>query len=130
MALPILLTVEADFASAHFLPDYDGPCKNMHGHLWKIQVTFGPFVGRDKVGIAADFHVLKDTVRGLCEVLDHTLLNETVSRPTAENLVEWFHDKLTPPKNFDKLSKIELWESPTSSCIWINEDNGIDDDED
>jgi 6-pyruvoyltetrahydropterin/6-carboxytetrahydropterin synthase len=87
----------------------------MHGHLWKIQVTFGPYIERDDVGIAADFHLLKGCVQDLCEELDHTLLNDVLDKPTAENLVEWFHENITE----ESLYRIELWESPTSSCSWV-----------
>lgn len=114
MPLPVYLTVESSFASAHFLPGYVGKCKNMHGHLWRIVVEFGPYDTRDGVGIAVDFHDLKNFVRDLCEELDHRLLNDIISKPTAENIVEWFHDQIPHLA----LNKIELWESPTSSCIW------------
>lgn len=120
MPLPVYLTVEGSFASAHFLPDYDGKCKNMHGHLWKIEVTFGPFENRALTGIACDFHTLKHMVGIPCEILDHHLLNDFVERPTAENLVGWFKDILTEnnPAYAPYLEKIKLWESPTSSCTW------------
>ncbi|HEX3048027.1 MAG TPA: 6-carboxytetrahydropterin synthase, partial [Bacillota bacterium] len=26
------------FDSAHYLPGYDGKCKNMHGHTWRVEV--------------------------------------------------------------------------------------------
>ena len=28
--------VEADFAAAHFLKDYNGKCENLHGHNYKV----------------------------------------------------------------------------------------------
>lgn len=32
------LMVESTFDSAHALRGYEGPCENLHGHTWKVQV--------------------------------------------------------------------------------------------
>lgn len=33
-----MLQSEASFDAAHFLKGYDGKCKNIHGHRWRIVV--------------------------------------------------------------------------------------------
>lgn len=32
------LKVEHSFDSAHFLYGYEGKCRNIHGHKWKVEV--------------------------------------------------------------------------------------------
>ena len=52
------VTVRDHIASAHQLHGYDGPCKDMHGHTWKVEmVVCGNTL--DGVGLLADFKVLK-----------------------------------------------------------------------
>ena len=37
------VTRHEEFETAHLLPGYDGPCGNLHGHSYKIEVTLeGP----------------------------------------------------------------------------------------
>ncbi len=31
-----LLQAEASFDAAHFLKGYNGKCKNLHGHRWRV----------------------------------------------------------------------------------------------
>ena len=33
-----LLKTEQTFDSAHFLSDYQGKCRNLHGHQWRVIV--------------------------------------------------------------------------------------------
>jgi 6-pyruvoyl-tetrahydropterin synthase len=35
-----VLTVSEAFDAAHFLPGYNGPCGNLHGHTWRIEATW------------------------------------------------------------------------------------------
>ena len=32
------LKTEQSFDAAHFLKDYQGKCKNLHGHRWRVVV--------------------------------------------------------------------------------------------
>lgn len=32
-----ILKTEQSFDSAHFLAGYEGKCRNLHGHRWKIE---------------------------------------------------------------------------------------------
>lgn len=107
------LTVEDTFASAHYLYDYKGPCENLHGHNWKVQlVVEGETL--DKAGMLVDFRVLKSLLKEERDKLDHTLLNKVVEfSPTSENLAKYLYENLGGklPDNA-RLSEVIIWESP------------------
>ena len=67
--------VEADFAAAHFLRDYNGKCENLHGHNYKV---FAHVKGSqlNEGGMLMDFSKLKNALRAVCKQLDHTNLND------------------------------------------------------
>ena len=80
------------FDAAHFLPDYEGKCKNLHGHTWYLEVEVEGEVNKSS-GFVIDFATLQEIVRPLLDVLDHHCLNDIMTNPTCENLVDyiWFH---------------------------------------
>ena len=41
------LTTHASFDSAHFLSGYEGKCRNLHGHRWKLEVDISNLPGYD-----------------------------------------------------------------------------------
>ena len=51
---------------AHLLEGYDGPCRNVHGHSYKLEVTvIGtplPDISNPKYGMVMDFGILKEIV--------------------------------------------------------------------
>lgn len=104
------------FDSAHKLEDYDGDCKYLHGHTYKLEVTVRG--KRDKCGMVIDFKDLKSSVKEeVISVMDHRYLNDIFDfNPTCENMVEWIFEKLDPKLSVgeSKLQKIVLWETPTS----------------
>jgi 6-pyruvoyltetrahydropterin/6-carboxytetrahydropterin synthase len=112
---PDWLTVDTKFASAHFLPGYEGQCKNLHGHTWKVKVKFGPYVERDGIGIARDFHDLKKILKDVCDQLDHDLINNYIERPTAENIKDWFYKELRETGEPVEDGAVTLWESDHAS---------------
>jgi 6-pyruvoyltetrahydropterin/6-carboxytetrahydropterin synthase len=104
------------FHSAHFLPNHP-TCGKMHGHTYKLEVTLE---GRNLFGIVADFKTIAVMVEfHVVDKLDHRLLNDILSYPTAENIAQWiwkqvqrnmsrfFQDKV-------KLISVKLWETETS----------------
>jgi len=100
------------FDSAHFLPNYEGKCRNLHGHSWTLEISVSGGVNPD-TGMVIDFVVLKDIVNRLVvDKLDHTLLNDLVTNPTCENLLEWIWNQLVVDKI--PFEKIRLWETPDS----------------
>lgn len=107
------------FDSAHFLPHVpDGhKCKNMHGHTYKLRV-FVKGTPDPKLGWIMDFKELKDIVNPLIDRLDHKLINdiEGLENPTAENITIWIWKNIKPL--LSNLSKIELYETPTTGVIY------------
>ena len=103
------ISVEFMFAAAHSLPLYDGPCKRLHGHNYRIAVAVAGAPGRD--GMIRDFDELKRVVwEKVLAKLDHTNLNDTIPNPTAENLAVWLWERLAPL--VPRLQEIRIWEMP------------------
>jgi len=145
----IRVTKEFDFEMAHALWNYDGACKNIHGHSYRLFVTLAGIPNKDsddpKFGMVLDFKDLKDMVRGpVVDFLDHSLvvyreadgeilatvqtMYEKVHvfdfQPTCENLVlfivETIQKILTPGL---ELHSVKLYETATSFAEWYAEDN-------
>lgn len=113
------ITTEASFDAAHFLKGYEGKCKNIHGHRWRVVVKIqSKELLKDKQheGMIVDFKELKNDLKELTEKFDHTFifekgslkneliellkdedfeLSEVEFRPTAENFSKYFYDSLT-----------------------------------
>lgn len=104
------------FDSAHKLEDYDGECKNLHGHTYKLEITIRGEI--DHRGIVIDFNELKEIVKEkVIDVLDHKYLNEIFDfNPTCENILIWIFNEIDNAIKKDKcwLKKVVLWETPTS----------------
>lgn len=86
--------VEADFAAAHFLRDYNGKCENLHGHNYKVYAHVrGPKLNEG--GMLLDFTKLKGALRSVCKQLDHTNLNDKdvfEQNPSAERIAMYIYD--------------------------------------
>ena len=132
---------------AHALHAYDGLCKNIHGHSYRLWVTVKGKVknekGHTKDGMVMDFGVLKEIVKPeIVDKYDHSLVLNANSphakidlsafekvfllpyQPTSENLVIDFanHIKSRLPENIS-LCKVILSETATSFAEWNIEDN-------
>jgi 6-pyruvoyltetrahydropterin/6-carboxytetrahydropterin synthase len=108
--MEMLLSIDFRFSSAHALPFYDGPCKRLHGHNYILQVTLA---GRPspKDGMIRDFDEIQRKVWEIALVsCDHHNLNDIMENPTAENMVVWFWDKISP--HVEGLKELKLWETP------------------
>ena len=97
------LMIEHHFDSAHWLPDYDGACGNLHGHTWKVAVIIEG-EPNDK-GMVVDFREVKQIIN----VLDHRCLNDIIPNPTAENIALWLLDRIP------QCVQIQLWEGTKTS---------------
>ena len=86
--------VEADFAAAHFLRDYNGKCENLHGHNYKVYAHVrGPKLNEG--GMLMDFSKLKGALRAVCKKVDHTNLNDLPvfdQNPSAERIAMFIYD--------------------------------------
>jgi len=149
MASVIRVTKEFGFEMAHVLWNYDGPCRNVHGHSYRLFVTLSgvPSENPDdaKNGMVIDFTDLKRIVKNeIVSVFDHSvvvgkkhdkekidmfmkLFGNTVLvdyQPTCENMVSDFAARIKPslPSGV-KLYSLKLYETATSYAEWFAEDN-------
>jgi len=145
----IRITKQFNFEMAHALQNYDGPCKNIHGHSYELMVTvLGTPVNdptNPKNGMLIDFGDLKRlTLTNIVDKLDHALiLNSTMPsdliaalraqfakivlvdyQPTSENMLIDFAETLQGvlPKDI-KLHSLMLRETGSSFAEWHAEDN-------
>ncbi len=134
---------------AHALYGYDGPCKNIHGHTYKLSVTLkGKTIsksGHPKDGMVMDFSDFKKIVTSnVIEIFDHSLvlnqhsphatlpelrnnfekINYVPYQPSCENLIIDFLNRIRIhlPSHII-LNSIKLEETPTSFAEWFMEDN-------
>ncbi len=145
----VRLTKEFRFEMAHALWNYDGLCRNIHGHSYILQVTIigEPVSDMDnpKLGMVMDFGVLKDLVRKeIVKPLDHAIVvynkipqshieslgqmsNKVVPvnyQPTCENLLIDFAERLMNKLPEDvKLFSLKLHETGSSFAEWFASDN-------
>lgn len=146
----IRITKQFTFETGHALYGYDGKCKNVHGHSYKLSVTV---IGKPitdtsnvKFGMVIDFGDLKKIVKEeIVDVFDHAtvfnqntphieLANELKTRghhvilvdyqPTSENMVIDFAEKIKRrlPQNI-YLHSLKLQETESSFAEWYQSDN-------
>ncbi|WP_223595522.1 6-carboxytetrahydropterin synthase QueD [Neobacillus bataviensis] len=120
----VMVSKEFTFDAAHHLHNYEGKCKNLHGHTYKVIFGLSGFV--DERGLMMDFGDIKDIWKREIEVfLDHRYLNETLPpmNTTAENMVVWIYEKMAEALSKDERQKqyhgvrvefVRLFETPTS----------------
>lgn len=143
----VRVTKSFTFEMAHALTGYDGDCRNIHGHSYKLYVTLRGMPrqerGHPKDGMVMDFGELKETVqKNVLDVFDHALaLNEHATaasdlgrhfekivllpfQPTCENLVLYIVEKVMNelPQNVE-LYQVKLFETATSSATWCSDDS-------
>ena len=92
----IRLTKEFSFEAAHALDGYDGPCREIHGHSYRLFVTVKGCPADDdtnpKCGMVMDFGVLKSIVNEeVVSRFDHALVLRATRRdaPLRAVLAEW-----------------------------------------
>ena len=109
-----LITVESSFEAAHRLMFYRGPCRNIHGHSYKIEVTLEANrlqpAKYTPPSMVMDFKVLKRVIReNVLEYFDHRLILADCD-PLAEYL---FH--------FGESLKVTIlpskFEDATAECL-------------
>ena len=111
------------FDSAHFLLSYHGKCETLHGHTYRLVVTVAGVP--DAEGMVIDFILLKKIVQEeVLSVLDHSLLNDILPQPTAENIAKWVWQRISEKVRRDRaaLFEVEVWETPTSYVRVRSED--------
>ena len=143
----IRITKEFSFEAAHALAGYDGPCRNIHGHSYRLAVTVTGIPIDDpsspKRGMIMDFSELKIIMKAqVIDPMDHALilpssldidgirpLGETFSnvvvvdyQPTSENLLSDFARRIQSalPAGVS-LYSMTLRETATSYAEWFAE---------
>lgn len=146
----IRITKQFSFETGHALYGYDGKCKNVHGHSYKLSVTVSGTPLTDathvKFGMVIDFGDLKKIVKEeVVDQFDHAtvfnqntphveLANELKNRghhvilvdyqPTSENMVIDFAERIKNrlPANIE-LHSLKLQETESSFAEWYASDN-------
>lgn len=146
----IRITKQFSFETGHALYGYDGKCRNVHGHSYKLRVTV---IGEPiadaanvKFGMVIDFTDLKKIVlEEVVDIFDHaTVFNKNTPhielakelqdrghhvilvdyQPTSENMVIDFAEKIKNrlPKGLE-LYSLRLQETDSSYAEWFQSDN-------
>ncbi len=146
----IRITKQFSFETGHALYGYDGLCRNVHGHSYKLSVTVigEPITDPShvKLGMVIDFGDLKKIVKEeIVDEFDHaTVFNKHTPhvdlakelserghkvilapyQPTSENMVVDFAKKIMArlPQNIS-LHSLKLQETETSYAEWYAADN-------
>jgi 6-pyruvoyltetrahydropterin/6-carboxytetrahydropterin synthase len=120
----VMVSKEFTFDAAHHLHCYEGKCKNLHGHTYKVVFGISGYV--NEIGLAIDFGDIKEIWKNEIEIyLDHRYLNETLPEmnTTAENMVVWIYEKMAEALTKDnraneykgaRVEFVRLFETPTS----------------
>lgn len=136
------LKTENSFDAAHFLAGYQGKCRNIHGHRWRVVVEIcGESIeeqGQTR-GMLKDFSDFKKDVKEVTDYFDHALIYEQGSlkektvaalqeeefrlipvafRPTAENFSKHFYKEIE--KYGYNVHRVEVYETP-SNCASYGE---------
>lgn len=123
------ITTELSFEAAHKIPDYEGPCGNLHGHSYKVQVTAARkrsngIWGND--GMVVDFKELKRAVKSVIAPFDHSYINDIIDNPTAEKIVMYIAESLWTvfERQYTEceIVKIKLWETEKNFVEWTKYD--------
>ncbi len=141
----ISVTREFSFEMAHALENYDGACREIHGHSYRLFITIegtpNTTPNSPKEGMVMDFGELKALVNErVVDRFDHALLlrdtpsNRTLKevmnqkwrnieltlyQPTCENMVLFIVDELSDklPQGVE-LAKVKLYETAKSYASW------------
>ena len=146
----IRITKQFNFETGHALYGYDGKCKNVHGHSYKLSVTvIGQPISDNsevKYGMVIDFSDLKKIVKEeIVDLFDHaTVFNKKTPhvelakelsdrghhvilvdyQPTSEMMVIDFAEKIKSRlPNGIQLFSLKLQETETSFAEWFANDN-------
>ena len=124
------MTKEFSFEAAHALDGYDGPCREIHGHSYRLFVTVKGTPAEDaadpKCGMVLDFGVLKRIVgEEIVSRFDHALvLRASESGAELFRVLGDFAARIAArlPEGV-ALHSLRLHETATSFAEWFAEDN-------
>jgi 6-pyruvoyltetrahydropterin/6-carboxytetrahydropterin synthase len=138
-----ILKNEIQFDMAHYLRDYEGKCASIHGHRYRLiaKVSSEELHAHGQFrGMVDDFSNVKKVLKVVKDFFDHKFLLEDHedSRKMAEQLVAMNHafDIVFVPYRTTaeemarhiygmlkekglNVCEVELFETPTNSCIYM-----------
>jgi 6-pyruvoyltetrahydropterin/6-carboxytetrahydropterin synthase len=118
------ISSEANFSAAHHLINYDGPCENVHGHNWRVQV-FVHCAELNELGIGIDFRSLKNALADVIKDLDHSDLNLVFDpikqNPSSENIARYIFKKIGALLNTGKcrVDRVAVSETPGNTAAYF-----------
>lgn len=131
---------------AHLLPGYDGPCKNIHGHSFKLIVTLRGEVKTEEnqpdFGMVMDFKEFKRLINEtVINQFDHAFLVkkgcmdvnfqqsgfekliEVDYQPTSENIIQDIAERIIQRLDGGiELYALTLYETEKNSVSWFKDD--------
>jgi len=136
---------EIEFDMAHYLSGYNGKCANIHGHRYRLiaKVSSEELHQEGQLkGMVDDFTNIKKVLKKIHDLFDHKLILEDNKdgrlvaaalqeagpvfeimfvpyRPTAEEMSRDIYQQLK--KAGINVTEVELFETPTNSCIYTEE---------
>ena len=143
------VTKEFNFEAGHTLDQHKGKCRNLHGHNYKVFVTMQA-KELDDMEMVRDFYDLNVFAKPMFDEFDHSFMfnknckdkfekdiykvlkkherkiKELPFRSTAENMAKYFATRLASEMEAStprvKISKVVVYETPTSFATYIPED--------
>jgi 6-pyruvoyltetrahydropterin/6-carboxytetrahydropterin synthase len=139
------LQAEDSFDAAHFLAGYEGKCRNIHGHRWRVIVEVQTEELQESGqlrGMYVDFKQLKSDLKAVTDRFDHTLVIESGSlkettlaalrdedfaivevmfRPTAENLSKYFYEQMAAAGY--NVHAVTVYETPNNCARYVRNGN-------
>jgi len=89
------VTVSTTFDSSHYYTGYKGRDANIHGHTWKVEVTFQA-KELDSMGMVANPRDLMRVVNRLVSTFDHMRMNDIEPfdklNPTPERISRFIYE--------------------------------------
>lgn len=138
------LTKKFSFEMAHTLHNYSGPCKNIHGHSYRLYVTITgeqiTDIKNNSYGMVIDFNDIKKIVNDqIIKHFDHSLVVSSQMpdeqkralqnmferciivdyQPTCENMLIDFANRIKKqlPEQV-RLCRLKLYETDSSFAEW------------
>ena len=131
------VTKYIDFCYGHRLLNYEGKCRNLHGHNGRVEVDLAT-EGLDDRGMVRDFADIKVALKGWIDAnLDHRMVLrsddpvlsflkktgetyfEMAENPTAENMAKLIY-KYAHAQGLPVV-EVRLWETPDSYATYREE---------
>jgi len=110
-----------NFSAAHNIRGYKGNCENLHGHNYRVEATV---VSRtlDRLGMAADFRLMKEKLEEVLSLFDHKYLNEQPQfrqqNTTAEIIAREIFARLRRSLKPLRITRVTVYESESASASY------------